>query len=58
METSYARQLRDGEIQHAVLSAVCRVTKENEAWVKDQFPEGVSYYGSAEEMMALGILMQ
>lgn len=54
MGTSYAQKLRDGEITHAVLSAVCRVTEDKEAWAREQFPDGVSFWGSAEEMMASG----
>lgn len=54
MGTSYAQRLRDGDISNAVLAAVCKVTEEKEDWAREQFPHGISYWQSAEEMMSSG----
>ncbi|MDF2650739.1 MAG: oxidoreductase [Paenibacillus sp.] len=54
MGTSHAKYLANGEVDGAVLAAVCDVSTERLEWASQQWGERVSTFGSVEEMLASG----
>ncbi len=56
MGTSHANYLARGEVDGAVLAAVCDVSKERLEWAAKQWGERVRTYESAEEMLASGTI--
>lgn len=49
MGTGHARKFYTGEIEGAVLSALCDARPERLEWAKGEFPEGVEMFTSIDE---------
>ncbi len=56
MGTSHAKKLYAGECEEIVLTAVCDIKSERREWCKENLPNGVAVFESAEEMLNSGLI--
>ncbi len=55
MGSGHAKYLKDGEIDGAVLTAVCDLKESREAWAKENLPEDVKFFYDYKELIASGL---
>ena len=55
MGSGHAKYLTAGEIDGAVLTAVCDVKESREAWAKENLPEDVKFFYDYKELLASGL---